>query len=195
MGNIILIIILVYFAIISFYTLFLRSYLVVGTISSITVEEQKKLSAVGYKILHADNLRNTGIDYEKASKKIFIYFILKSILFKRVALFTSDPRFLKLRWRILLNVFINVRVVDSRVKRSKNLEWAKNLSVTEALTYLPKYFNQGKKFKAKSLSERFAKEALQRISVFLEELKRYSDDRFLPEKIWGGEMGGILQHD
>lgn len=164
-----------------------KNYIVIGTISNSTVEEQQRLSALGYKILHADQLRNLGINYEKASKKIFLKFILKSLAFKKVALFTSDPRFLEPEWKMLLNVFINVRTADSRVQRSKNLEWLKNLSPGEALEYLPAYFS-------KNIVCKYEK-AKMRVDILTEELERYSDDRFLPEIIWEGSMGGILQHD
>ncbi len=174
-----------------FYILLLLIFgkcrIVVGTISSITMKCKDELKGLGFQIIHADDFRNQGFDHKKSGIMALKKFFWKFLLFKKVALFTSNPRFLKLYF---VNVLpLPLKIKSKRVTRTENLKWLKALTIDKVLIYLPTYFS-------KNVDKDELKQAVKRGIVFMEELENYPNDRFLPErKILDGNMGGMLIHN
>lgn len=162
--------------------IFARAYIVVGTISKETEDYKKRLKSRGYKIIHADDYRsqfkNPGILAIKAFLKNFF-------LLKRVALFTSNSKFLKWKFVILITSGACLFVKDKRVIRSKNIQWVLNLEPKQAVEIIPDYF----------VSKEEVGYGDVKIEKMVEELNRYPNERFLPEKVWEGDMGGMLKHN
>ena len=159
-----------------------KAKIIIGTISAKTMISKKALEKMGYEVIHSDQFRDQGLDYKKAGFKALRKFLLKFFLFKKVAMFTSNPTFLTLKCLNILT--ISVKVKDRRVTRLKNLLWASGLKILEILEFLPKYFNQDVIFEYKEILgvQDRSKEADKRISVFIKELRGYPDNRFLKEK-------------
>lgn len=168
--------------------------IVVGTINSKTMSEKTKIENNGFEIMHADQLRNKGVNYEKAGKIIFRKFLFYGFfgILGRY-LFTSNPKFLKLKFLKALTF-----IIDARVTYKENVYWAKNLSIEEILEFIPEYFEQGQIF----IGHPYQIEALKaqkRLDVFLEELERYKKERpnvFLSEKKFDfGYLGTIIPNN
>lgn len=150
------------------------SEIVVGTINQEN-ERLKNLSLKDNKVIYADDFRNQGIGYRRASWISLKLFLVNRILLKKVKLFTSNPLYLKFR---ILFVFFGILVLDNRVNKKENIEWVKNLSEKEILENLPEYFEKDKDPKFKDFSG-----AEKRRQVYLNELiNNYSKDRFKEKK-------------
>jgi hypothetical protein len=164
-----------------FFIFFAEAIIIVGTISNKTIKSKNDLKQKGYKIIHADDYRNKNFDHKKSGIIALKKFSFQLFLFKKVALFTSNPKFL---------VFKDFIVEDLRVTRLENIKEIQNLSLAIALEHLPEYF-------CKEAHKQKSEQASKRVNILLEELNRYSDNRFLPAKkeINFGYLGTLIVKD
>ena len=133
-----------------------------------------------YKIYHADQYRDSGIDYVKAGRVAMMDFLFTGFFEKKSALFTSNPIFLKLKFLQKIGFVKNLQVDEI-----EKIEWFKNLEPEEAVKIIPNYF----------VAEFQQKYGDVKIEKMIEELDGYKKDRFLQKKILTGDMGGILKHN
>ncbi len=175
-----------------FFIFLAEGIIVVGTISQKTIGFKNNFEKSGYKIIHADDFRNKGYGYKRAGFIAFANFLLYFFLLKKVVLITSKPFFLKLSF-----LDSSLIIKNLQVGRSENIEWAKNLSISEALEYIPLYFNKDHEYKFKKkfyITHLESRKALNLISIFIKELEKYPDDRFLKKKkdLIFGHLGTII---
>jgi hypothetical protein len=185
MQKLIDLIVIASFFYLAIFIIFAKAYIVIGTISKETEDFKTKLKSLGYKIIHADNYRNHGFNLNRPVILSTKDFLKNFFLLKRVALFTSNPRLLKWKFIIFIVSGIGLFVEDKRVTRLENVNWVLGLSQKDAREIIPDYF----------VDENERKISILKIEKMVGELNRYSNERFLPEKVWEGDMGGILKHN
>ena len=159
------------FIILSIFVFETKVKIVVGTINKSTTKEKKYLIRSNYDIIHSDQFRKKGTDYSKAGNIAFKKFIIKIIKFKKVALFTSNPSFLKLIF--LKKIILRFEILDLRDTRVENINWVKNLDLEKIKENIPEYFELDENSKFKDLIGLEKRKA-----VMISELERYSFNRF-----------------
>ena len=169
---------IIIFLILLIITVTASGYICVGTISKETINSKFDLRRKDFEIIHADDFRNQGYNHKKAGRKALLKFILDLLSLKKVALFTSNPYFLYLKYFLFLTPSIKVK--DLRSDREENIRWVSAFMNNQALHHIPKYFEGDTVFNKGIYGE--IDRGTKRVRVLIEELKRYPDNRFKKNK-------------